>query len=197
MPIIASAATAGLILLAMLSIGPVGSTMANGEVRSGRLPQPPQNGTMGFVIDSFVPPIVPGMDACSSGVSPKIRDAYLQSRTPAERARLSLKENEEELARLWKAETVGPDGTNICSQPEMFDRPLLKTVQSSTAWGLDLDQGNSADTCNHEEFSSPAGDPGVDNQEYRALGCKPEWRGNDGNGGDQLVGTRQFMASGE
>jgi hypothetical protein len=38
---------------------------------------------------------------------------------------------------------------------------------------------------------------GVDNQEYRVMGCTKEWRGVDGIGGDQQTGTHQFHASGE
>jgi hypothetical protein len=70
-------------------------------------------------------------------------------------------------------------------------------VQSSHAIGLDLDGGKAGDTCAHENFQSPTGETGIDNQEYRAMGCTLEWRGKDGQGGDQLTGMRQFHSSGE
>ena len=176
------------------------SAPAIGQAGERKLPAPPTNGVMGFVIDSFVPPIVPGMEQCGGSTSPKVRDAYLLSLPEAERARLSRKENEPELTRLWHASVVGANGTNLCSQPDMFERPVLRTIQTGTGWGLDLDDGqgaNGAETGGHEVFSSTAGERGIDNQEYRALGCKLEFRGPDGNGGDQLVGMRQFFASGE
>lgn len=198
----AGMATAGMTLgVALLALGPMASAPAGSQAAAGKLPAPPADGVMGFVVDSFVPPIVPGMDACpGNAVTPKLRDTYLASLPPAERARLMLKENEPELTRLWQAQASGRDGTNICSQPDAFSRPLLHTVQSRSGWGLDLDDGKGAsdpEGCAHEEFTSPAGDAGIDNQEYRALGCKAEWRGLDGNGGDQLIGMRQFFASGE
>ena len=68
-----------------------------------------------------------------------MRDAYLLSLPEAERTRLSQKENEPELTRRWQASVVGAGGSNLCSQPDMFDRPLLRTIQTNTGWGLDLD----------------------------------------------------------
>ena len=140
----ATAATA--VLAALLAIGPMSAgpqplaSPAEGEATSAKLPAPPANGEMGFVVSYFIQPVIQGADACPQGTSPKLRDAYLAQQTPEERARLSLKENEAELDRRWQADVFGPNGTNICSQPDMFrDRPLIRTVQSKYAWGLDLD----------------------------------------------------------
>ena len=191
-------AALGGVAAALLALAPVAPAPAEGDATQAKMPAPPASGVMGFVVDTFVPPIVPGMDSCPGGPSLKLREHFLASLPEAERARLSLGENDAEMVRRWQAQAFGPNGTNICSQPDMFERPLLKTVQSPNGWGLDLDEGaKDADTCTHEEFTTPAVEPGIDNQEYRALGCKPELRGNDGNGGDQLVGTRQFLTSGE
>ena len=176
--------------------GSLGSA-AIGQPMHSSLPAPPADGVMGFVVSRFIPPIVPGKEACPGGPSPKLRDAYLASLVPAERERLTRKENEKELERNWKLVGLGPNDTNFCSQPDLFDRPLLKTVQSKLAIGLDLDGSKRGEGCAHEEFSSPSGDQGIDNQHYRVMGCKLEWRGLDGNQSDQSVGTRQFHASGE
>lgn len=162
---------------------------------SARLPGPPADGTMGFVVDQFYAPIVPGMDACPEGLSPTMREAYLETRPPEERTRLLRQENEAELKDRWQAEAFGPNGTNICSQPDLFDRPLLRTVQSKVSWGLDLDGG--APSCTHEEFTSPSGETGIDNQEYRAMGCLAQRRSRDGTEGELVRGHRQFFASGE
>ena len=190
--LVQSAAVAGL-----LAIGPsVGSQTAE---RS--LPAPPVNGEMGFVVSYFIQPVIQGPDACPSGTAPKLREAFLLRQTPEERARLSLKENEAELVRAWQSDAFGPGGTNICSNPDIFERPLNRTVQSKHAWGLDLDGAqsgkDSADTCAQENFTTPAGEGGIDNQEYRVMGCTLEWRGVDGVAGDQEIGMRQFHASGE
>jgi hypothetical protein len=190
------AATASALVM-LLAIGPVPITPAEGEATSRELPAPPANGVMGFVVDRFIPPVVQGPDACPQGTALKLKDAYLAGLDEPERARLSLKENEPELVRRWQATIFGPGGTNICSQPDMFSRPEMRTVQSTHSWGLDLDGGQGADSCQHDGFSSPTGEQGIDNQEYRVMGCTLEWRGVDGVSGDQAVGMAQFHASGQ
>lgn len=171
---------------------------ADAAARPLQLPAPPANGVMGFVIDNVVQPVIQGKDACPSGTSPKLRDAYLLTLPSDERERLQRKENEIELTQRWQASAFGPNGTNICSQPDMFnDRPPMRTVQSKFAWGLDLDDGSAGEGCAHDSFQTPTGEKGIDNQEYRALGCTLEWRGIDGIAGDNQTGMRQFFASGE
>ena len=165
------------------------------------LPAPPANGVMGFVVQDFVMPIVPGMDACPHGLAPRLREQYLRTLPDADQARLRLKENEKELTKLWHAYALGADGTNICSQPDRFSHAMFPPVESKLGYGLDLDGDatgkGGAGGCAHDNFQSPTGGAGVDNQEYRALGCQPELRGADGNGGDALTGMKQFHASGE
>lgn len=208
-PVSGRAASLGALLAALLAIGPMAggpqmlASPADGESTSAKLPDPPANGEMGFVVSTFVAPVIQGADACPQGTSPKLRDAYLAQQTPEERARLLLKENEAELTRRWQSDVFGPNGTNICSQPDLFEnRPLLRTVQSKYAWGLDLDGAgkapvSKADTCEHDSFETPTGEQGIDNQEYRVMGCTLEWRGVDGIAGDQEIGMKQFMVSGE
>lgn len=186
---------------ALLALGPVAPPLpmaapAIGEDAPRALPAPPADGVMGFVVEQLVPPVIQGKDACPDGPALKIKDAFLAQLPPDERARLSLKANEPELTRRWHADIFGPNNTNICSQPDLFDRPLLRTVQSRQAWGLDLDSLGD-DGCANEEFTSPHGQTGIDNQEYRVMGCTLEWRGVDGVQGDIASGTRQFHASGE
>ncbi|MBV1691026.1 hypothetical protein KRR38_25940 [Novosphingobium sp. G106] len=170
---------------------------ASAAPRPMRLPSPPADGVMGFVVEGFYPPVVMGKDACPTGPAPRLRDVYLNTQAPAERQRLALKENEQELTQRWHAYAFGPNGTNICSQPDMFDHPLTPTVQSKMSWGLDLDGGSKADTCDHEDFVTPNGEKGIDNQEYRALGCTLEYRGVDGISNDIQTGMKQFHSSGE
>lgn len=136
-----------------------------------RLPAPPANGVMGFLIDQFGMRGVQDKDACPDGGTMTLREAYLANLPAAERTRLSLKENEAELVRRWQAQVYAPDGSNMCSQPDRFERPMQPTVKGRYAWGFDLDGGKNADGCAHEEFQTPTGETGIDNQEYRALGC--------------------------
>lgn len=173
------------------------SDPAHAGAEQPKLPAAPRDGILGFVVENFAPPVIQGKDACPTGLTPKVKDVYLASLPEAERARLLLKENEPELTKRWQSSVFGSDGTNICSQPDKFQRPLFRTVQSRLASGLDLDEGAADDTCAHEEFAAPDGRTGIDNQEYRVMGCTLEWRGKDGIAGDQTIGTREFHASGQ
>ncbi len=194
---------AGVLAVGPMTSGPAPfSSPVVGEAVNRDLPPPPADGVMGFVVDNFVQPIVPGKDSCPDGPALKLRDAYIATLSPAERERLTLQENQKELDRLWQTTAVGSNGTNICSQPDMFNRPLLRTVQSPLARGLNLDGDDSGSAdggegCAHENFTAPTGEKGIDNQEYRVMGCKLEWRGADGLPSDQSVGMKQFHASGE
>lgn len=144
---------------------------ADAAPETARLPAPPANGVMGFLVDQFGMRGVQDKDACPDGGTMTLREAYLANLPPAERARLSLKENEAELVRRWQAQVYAPDGSNMCSQPDRFERPQQPTVKGRYAWGFDLDGGNNPDGCVHEEFQTPTGETGIDNQEYRVLGC--------------------------
>ena len=79
---------------------------------------------------------------------------------------------------------------------------MQRTVQSKYAWGFNLDSdagdgSSNATGCAHQNFESPDGEKGIDNQSYRAVGCNLEWRGVDGTAGDVVSGTVGFIASGE
>ncbi len=185
---------------AMALLAPMTVPAAGDDTPATALPDPPADGIMGFVVSGFVQPIVNGTDACPDGPVLKIRDAYLHGLDPAERERLSLKENEKELTQRWQATLFGPNGTNVCTNPEMFDRPLIRVVKHEKAWGLDLDGDEGKGTendCGQEDFVSPQGWKGVDNQEYRVMGCKTEWRSVDGMPSDNAFGIKQFHNSGE
>jgi len=59
----------------------------------------------------------------------------------------------------------------------------IREVQGKIAIGLNLD-GNTdgratsktPNICTHQDFVSPEGQPGIDNQFYRAVGCAQTWR---------------------
>lgn len=162
--------------------------------RPAVLPTPPANGEMGFVLSSFVWAVHQGDEDCPDGLAGTVREHYLETLPANERTRLLLKQNEPELTQRWKSYAVGPDNTNICTNPELFDRPNQRMVQGKVSAGLDLDQGKPG--CGHAEFTSPEGIKGIDNQAYRALGCTRNWRGVDGKGGD-IRGFNNFLATGE
>lgn len=72
----------------------------------------------------------------------------------------------------------GPDGVTVVFSPTVVEDPLpLRTFKGKVAFGLDLDgDSHHGPTCKHEEFVSPEGKPGVDNQLWRVMGCNVAWR---------------------
>jgi hypothetical protein len=195
--------------VAVLAIGAapegsgLGSAPATAQAQPAKLPAPPASGVMGFVVNHFTYAVIQEKAACPDGPALRNREIFVNSLPPAEAERLQKKENEREFAQKWRATLMNSEGMNICNQYAHFpDRPLLRTVQSKFAWGLDLDGDTgggpkNTDTCAHEAFTSPDGEKGIDNQAYRALGCKLEWRGIDGVAGDIVKGFDGFLASGE
>lgn len=163
---------------------------------------PPPNGELGFVLTAFAPAIYQGRGDCPEGLTNSVRENYLLTLSESERARLAQPANEEELTRRWKSYVVGPNNTNICANAEQFDRPIQKIIRGKVAHGLNLDgdtgDGSSvADGCPHDNFTSPGGEAGVDNQAYRAMGCTRNYRGVDGVAGDIVKGYNNFLATGE
>ena len=156
----------------------------------------PAKGEMGFVFTAFAPAVYQGKDDCPEGLAGTVKENYLQSLPGAERDRLLLKTNEPELTKRWKASVVGPNNTNICSNPELFDRPMQKTLQGKVAPGLNLD-GDGAGSCAHDNFTGVDGATGVDNQVYRAMGCSRNYRGVDGQAGDAVRGFNALLTTGE
>lgn len=159
-------------------------------------PPVPANGDLGFILTSFTYPITQNKDDCPNGLAGTIKENYLDTLPAAERARLSQPANAEQLKKLWQGWSLGPNHTNICTNVELFpDRPLQKLFQGKVADGLDLDHGKPA--CAHQEFTSPSGQRGIDNQAYRVMGCTRNYHGVDGSGGDVVKGYNMLLATGE
>jgi hypothetical protein len=75
----------------------------------------------------------------------------------------------------------GPNGENVFYFPTSVKDPLpFRAVKSTVAYGLNLDgetDGKGAGrSIAHENFVSPDGEPGIDNQLYRVLACQPGLR---------------------
>jgi hypothetical protein len=117
---------------------------------------------------------------CPQGFEMTVEETFLSQQTPAERERLLRPENAKELAGHWKGEFMrGPGGENICNNPKSFmndpRHPVFRGTASKVAYGLDLDgtpDGRATpNTCGHQKFVGVNGEPGIDNQLYRAVGC--------------------------
>jgi len=108
----------------------------------------PPNRTLGFVVRDWMPAVYESkfIDECPSGLDISNDEIWWRS--------------------LSKAEL----------NPEVIkDDPPLLTVEGATSFGVNLD-GNvdgsaTPKSCRHDNFSSPAGVPGIDNQLYRLIGC--------------------------
>ena len=98
----------------------------------------------------------------------------------AERQR--VRETEGRFLR-WDHELLPPDA---CQDPLSQPDPGFLTLDGpARVSGLDLDGSSSkksdgdATTCAHDDFTSPEGQTGVDNQVWRLMGCVRGYRPND------------------
>jgi hypothetical protein len=148
---------------------------------------PARAGTLGFVVTHLAFANHENDPAdCPDGLNASAKDIYLQGLPDAERARLSRPENQKELWALLYAPggNLGPGKRthNRCADPADFQSPPLKTVQGKIADGMslegrDLPRGAASHpVCAHEAFTSPDGQPGVDNQLWRVMGCIRGWK---------------------
>lgn len=123
---------------------------------------------------------------CPLGFEPTVEENFLATLSPDERERILRPENAEEYANAWKGEFInGPGGENVCQNPKAFlddpRHPPHRGIQSTVAYGLNLDgtpDGRATPlTCEHPKFEGLSGEPAVDNQLYRAVGCYKSRRG--------------------
>lgn len=143
---------------------------------------------------------------CPAGLNASGPDFYLANATDAERQKFSGHSGKQALERFlfngakgildWKT-------PNACNTPLDYVKPgyydpQFRTVQGKVAYGLNLDGTKAAgalaaNSCAHEEFLSPTGEPGIDNQWWRLMGCTKYYR----PGGDIQRNVAAVMGSGE
>lgn len=146
-----------------------------------------QDKTIGFLVSKFVHAFYssPMSEDCPLGLAEKPEaDAILAKLSSAERVRIRRKENQGDLYEVLH--NRGPGGMNPCLHPSSVPDPGMRTIRGRIAYGLDLDgdRGNvSANSCNQQDFFSPQGEPGIDHQYYRVLGCTYGLRSQEGDGG--------------
>ena len=141
---------------------------------------------------------------CPLGFESSVEELWLATLAPVERERLQRPENAEEYARSWKNDFItGPGGENVCNNPKSFltdpRHPAYRGVQSTVAYGLNLDgttDGRATpNSCEHPKFEGLNGEPAVDNQLYRALGCVRVYDGDiRARGGDPPAERRTRRA---
>ena len=190
----------------LLALGIGDRAAPSAEAAAPKLPDPPANGEMGFVVTQFHPPFHNGGDKtdCPDGMVGVLKDSYLRTVSATEKARLLKPENVNELDKRWKDYGQGPNNANVCSNTyEVLDRPPTPTMKGKVMWGLNLDDDSgdgsgSSYSCKHQNFTSPAGEKGIDFQMWRVNGCNALHRGVNSDGlGDVRFAFDNGMMSGE
>jgi hypothetical protein len=132
-------------------------------------------------------------EECPSGYTPTSRDQWeAQFPTSAQR--------QAHLNRCLAINNRGPNCENIWEAPELGRDPLpYRSVTGRTSFGADLDgAANGGDTnasCSHEQFVSPDGEQGIDNQYYRFFGCDRFVQGGQHHSSDMARMRAQQYAS--
>jgi len=116
------------------------------------------------------------MDECPLGLNIS-GDEYWWRSLPSQEERARLTENGliHTLNRWGLSLGRGPGNENVCLNPYSIKDPQFLTVEGKTSFGANLDGDTTgkatAKTCAHDNFTGVWGEPGVDNQMYRLLGC--------------------------
>lgn len=138
--------------------------------------------TLGFVITTWHNAIYETkfMDECPSGLAESNHFYWWNSLSPDERATVTLDGLNDRVARLRMMLKRGPEGVDICMDPTAIKFAPLRTVEGTKSFGMNLDgnEDGAATTrsCQHDNFTSPTGEPGIDNQFYRIAGCVHAYR---------------------
>ena len=140
--------------------------------------------TLGFAVVSFYTSVYETkyMEECPRGLAIGNDEIWWKSLDPAIRDELTDGGEIEPVTGTRRAMSAlrGPNGEDVCWNPTIVEDPPLKIVEGKISYGLDLD-GNAdgsatANSCGHDNFTSPDGVAGIDNQMYRLLGCVYGWR---------------------
>lgn len=138
----------------------------------------PPNRTLGFVVKDWMPAVYETkfMDECPAGLNISNDEIWWRSLSKEERSEKTQDGLITTLDRWFLAKNRGPNGEDVCINPEVItDDPPLLTVEGRTSFGVNLDGNTDGSatpkSCKHENFTSPSGVPGIDNQLYRLIGC--------------------------
>jgi hypothetical protein len=143
---------------------------------------PPPDGKLGFVVRHWFTAIheTPFMDECPAGLNISNDEYWWRGLSNEDQAELTDNGLLETLRRWRYAINRGPNGEDVCAQPDAVTDPPLLTIEGDLSYGINLDgttDGSATPkSCPHDQFSGLDGEPGVDNQMYRLLGCIYGWR---------------------
>ena len=120
------------------------------------------------------------MDECPEGLNRGNDEWWLETLSKEERAKYTDNGLVESLRRHPLAIKRGPNGENVCLNPDVIKDPPMRIVEGKLAYGANIDGTTdgraTAKSCQHEKFTGVDGTAGVDNQMYRLVGCTYGWR---------------------
>lgn len=140
--------------------------------------------TLGFIVTAWNTAVYETKfwDECPDGPAIGNDEFWWRALSKADRSKLTDNGLIETPSRRETAQQRGPNLEDVCWNPEIVKDPPLREVQGKISYGANLDGkvGGEAtpNTCAHQEFTSPTGEQGIDNQLYRVLGCQIGWRSN-------------------
>ncbi|MGH1422614.1 MAG: hypothetical protein ACRBEQ_12430 [Hyphomonas sp.] len=140
--------------------------------------------TLGFAFSYFWFSVHETPQDCPDGYAMALRDVAIMHLPKAQQTHLLKAENRSTYYKMGYALSAKrmkeQNGASICNIPDSYDDPEHRVVQSNVSYGRDLDGVNSAgddDTsCGTNDFVSPDGISGVDNELYRVMGCIDSFR---------------------
>jgi len=172
---------------AVAVLGLIGGLYATGVDASASAPsdaphtvQPKD--TRGFVVTYFQTAhsfaLTKQSEECPDGFTPGLQEVVLDSLPPGRLKDHVAKSMGDRIS--WAIRSSDP---RMCLEPQDFTMPVSKEVQSTVAYGDNLDgvttedDPGTANSCAHRKFHGPTGEL-VDNQFYRAFGCVHAFNGN-------------------
>jgi len=158
--------------------------------------------TIGLVVVSFYTAVYETkyMEECPRGLAIGNDEIWWKSLAPAVRDELTDGGEIEPVTGIRRAMSAkrGPNGEDVCAMPTIVEDPPHKTVKGSISYGMNLDGNTDGSatpkTCAHQNFTTPDGVAGIDNQMYRLLGCTFGWRDSgyvETNANGELIDTSQ------
>jgi hypothetical protein len=159
-------------LTSALTAGTVGIALAHCAVGATR-----ESGKIGLVLSYFNVAMYEtkdGKEECPKGTALGDPEQFHATFPGA-------KEEEALLRKTGHRSNRGRDGANAFWNPLSLEDPEPhRLVEGKLGFGLNLDgveDGRATEkTCKHEEFVSPTGGKGIDNQLYRLIGCGEVYR---------------------
>jgi len=112
---------------------------------------------------------------CPDGLATSAREVFLESLPSTQRESFEVRDKKVGSQAMYLSTLLAnrrtADGSDICVNPEAYEDPPMPTGKSKISDGFDLDGGDRTQHCPHQEFTSPTGAKGIDNQLARLMAC--------------------------